>query len=629
MLTCSSVVSGQNPSLSHVVTHNRVTIVTNPKTGERSYPRWGVFPDRDVSVRKIILHLTLGTPDSMRTAHWDYCDNVFIRRQGSVKNASKDFEIARMLTPYGSIFDKGWEFGWSVDITDFAILLRDSVEIEYRHSGYEPDTVGWALTLDFEIIYGPPVMKPLDIITLWKGNYKYGDQQEKMEDKLLPVSFETLPGSGITRVRIQHTGHGMDEPRGCSEFCSRWRELYYDNRMIQHRVLWKDCGSNPLYPQGGTWVYDRANWCPGDLQNPDIINIPSSPGKHALAIKMEPYNATKNIQAVENICAFLIHYTKPLQPNDVAIEEIIVPNDGKPFNRLNPAPFDPRIIIRNLGSENLTSVVITYGENGNEDKTFHWTGNLLFNESREITLPGIITGNQGKNTFKVTLSRPNGKKDAWEGDNSLVSFFETPLKMPATMIVRLKTNLHPQDNALLLINAMHDTVYRKLPGMLKADSVYNDTLRLDDGQYRFTLSDTAGDGLEFWAEPGQGNGYLRFFDLHSRLIHTFESDCGNGEMLSFQALQGYASDSTVLLSAFSLYPRNVKKNTELEMVTNRPAKMTVIITIDGKIIERHEFDKVLSGTFPFYLGYLPKGRIVLEALLDGKSCFKGRLFRDL
>ena len=19
-----------------------------------------------------------------------------------------------------------------------------------------------------------------------------------------------------------------------------------------------------LYPQGGTWVYDRANWCPGD-----------------------------------------------------------------------------------------------------------------------------------------------------------------------------------------------------------------------------------------------------------------------------------------------------------------------------------------------------------------------------
>ena len=23
-------------------------------------------------------------------------------------------------------------------------------------------------------------------------------------------------------------------------------------------------GEVALYPQGGTWVYDRANWCPGD-----------------------------------------------------------------------------------------------------------------------------------------------------------------------------------------------------------------------------------------------------------------------------------------------------------------------------------------------------------------------------
>ena len=29
--------------------------------------------------------------------------------------------------------------------------------------------------------------------------------------------------------------------------------------------IWRDdCGENPLYPQGGTWIYDRANWCPGD-----------------------------------------------------------------------------------------------------------------------------------------------------------------------------------------------------------------------------------------------------------------------------------------------------------------------------------------------------------------------------
>ena len=31
-----------------------------------------------------------------------------------------------------------------------------------------------------------------------------------------------------------------------------------------HEMWRDDCGEVALYPQGGTWVYDRANWCPGD-----------------------------------------------------------------------------------------------------------------------------------------------------------------------------------------------------------------------------------------------------------------------------------------------------------------------------------------------------------------------------
>ena len=172
ILSASCLASGQKPGAIQVVTHNRVTIVTNPATGEKSYARWGVFPAADVPVRKIVLHLTLGTPDSMKTAHWDYCDNVFARRLGGVSGPSGDYEIARMLTPYGSIFGKGWQFEWTIDVTDFSSILRDSVEIEYRHSGYEPDTVGWALTLDFEVLTGPEIVRPLPLAKLWHGNFK-------------------------------------------------------------------------------------------------------------------------------------------------------------------------------------------------------------------------------------------------------------------------------------------------------------------------------------------------------------------------------------------------------------------------------------------------------------------------
>ena len=48
-----------------------------------------------------------------------------------------------MLTLYGSIFGKGWSWKWQVDVTDFAPFLRDSVEVEYNHTGYE-DKKKWA-----------------------------------------------------------------------------------------------------------------------------------------------------------------------------------------------------------------------------------------------------------------------------------------------------------------------------------------------------------------------------------------------------------------------------------------------------------------------------------------------------
>ena len=88
----------------HVITHNRQTIVTDPSRGENLYPAWGIFPGQDKDIRKILMHVTLGTPDDLPTAHWDYKDHITIRRAGGVNGDSLNYEIGRMLTPYGSIY---------------------------------------------------------------------------------------------------------------------------------------------------------------------------------------------------------------------------------------------------------------------------------------------------------------------------------------------------------------------------------------------------------------------------------------------------------------------------------------------------------------------------------------------
>ena len=133
--------------------HNEDLIVTDPSQRANSYKRMALFPDKEKKIRSIILNLTFECPDKMRCADWDYVDHIKARS----KNDSTVYEIARMLTPYGGRFQNDWRFEWRVDVTDFSQLLRDEVEIDYIHTGYEDNkTRGWKVTVDFEITYGKP-----------------------------------------------------------------------------------------------------------------------------------------------------------------------------------------------------------------------------------------------------------------------------------------------------------------------------------------------------------------------------------------------------------------------------------------------------------------------------------------
>ncbi|SFS73172.1 hypothetical protein [Sphingobacterium wenxiniae] len=143
----------------------------------------------------------------------------------------------------------------------------------------------------------------------------------------------------------------------------------------------------------------------------------TKPGSHEVSLQMEPYTATDNIQATENITSFLFHYSAPKQKTDMAVEALIAPTDEQRFSRLNPAISTPRISFRNLGSDPIRSLTIVYGTEGFPTQTYHWKGNLPFNQVAEVFLPGEVQAKDGENVFHVVLSQPNGKKDAWTGDN--------------------------------------------------------------------------------------------------------------------------------------------------------------------------------------------------------------------
>lgn len=602
----------------NIVTHNKVTIVTNPKKGENSFTQWGVFPLEAKEVRKITMKVTLAYPTDRAIAHWDYMDRIKILRKGGAKGENINYEIGRMLTPYGSNFKEDWSYTWKVDVTDFGAFLRDSVEIEYIHSGYESPDLGWDLTIDFEFLFGPVIADFISVKKLWDGGFQYGNPDNDIENHLDERQITRKEGSSFGRFRIQHTGHGMDRPNGCSEFCSRWREVVFDGKVVDHRDMWKDCGDNPLYPQGGTWIYDRAYWCPGDLQVPDIIDVPLTKPVHTIDLDMKPFTANNINQPKEQITSYLFQFAGPNHKNDVAIEEIIAPNNVDNYNRYNPTGFNPLIKIRNLGKKGLKSLTIKYRTVGFEEKTYKWKGSLKFYETAIITLPGVIDANPGLNTFSVELTKPNRAKDEWKDDNKLESEFNDIPTIPSVIVVDFMTNNKPEDNSLFIVNSANDTIYSKFSDELEPATKYADTLKLAEDNYYLMLNDTTGDGLEFWFEAQSGYGRLRLKDINGNLIHLFESDCGNGQFYGFRADNEATVDTIGEQLSVNIFPRMVEDYLTVYTTTNKTSTLKLRITKDGEYIEQHEYTNIKDSETGMDVRHLENGRYVMEIFVNGE-----------
>lgn len=627
-LLFTNVLIAQDKGSIHVITHENRTIFTNPKKGANSFSSWGIFPGDNFDIRRITMHVTLAYPADRPIAHWDYLDHIMIRRIGGVNGDSLNYELGRMLTPYGSNFKEDWSYTWKVDVTDFYVFLRDSVEIEYIHTGYESPDLGWDLSIDFEIISGPVPAEFCSLDVLWNGQFRYGDPEDDIEKYLRPFSIRRNESSTIGRVRIQHTGHGMDDPSGCSEFCDRWREILLDGRVIDHRDMWKDCGDNPLFPQGGTWIFDRAYWCPGDLQKPDIIDFPFVSDQLIIDMDMEPFTATDPNQARESITAYLFQFSDPAHKYDVAIEEIIVPSNRLNFNRINPAGFEPRIKIRNIGKEELNSLKITYGTKGFEKKSFTWKGKLSFWEETELILPGEIDANPGTNIFEVFLSKPNGKKDEWEKDNFLNSEFEDVPALPTSFVIDFLTNYRPEENSLFIINSVSDTVYMRDGNSLDSSTSYIDTLFLTEGKYKLELTDEKGDGLEFWFLPETGYGRLRIKDLHDNIIQLFESDCGNGQEFYFRCDDNASVDTISPYLSVNIFPRMVNEILTVFTCTNKTSVLKLCIIKDAEFIEEHVYTGIKDNITELDVSHLEPGRYVMEVYINGEHRMNRRFNKN-
>ncbi|MCF8257758.1 MAG: T9SS type A sorting domain-containing protein [Flavobacteriales bacterium] len=444
-----------------------------------------------------------------------------------------DYELGRAITPYGGYMANGqqgynsnWHHTYTYDVTAYQHLLHDSVEFRAFYGGWSS---GFSVTLDFEMVEGTPPMDVLRVNRVYDsgpGGFNYPNPGTFEASSVPASTIDLLPGTQGAIGRMFVTGHGQ-----AGEFTSG---IYYyvkvNGATLGQQEIWKgDCGMNAIYPQGGTWVYDRANWCPGEAVPVFDHNVSSNiTGGQANTVNVD-FTAFNPSNAASYILEFqLIEHAAPNFALDAEVWDIITPSVKDIHRRSNPNCGSARIVIRNSGSTALTSATITYGLEGGASQTFNWSGNLGFLEKEEVELPTMNDWGGGHRTFFATITAPNGGTDGYSANDTYLSPFVAPDVITGTeaIILWVQSNNFGSHNMYWIYDDAGNEVFSRTA--LANNTLYKDTVYLPHGCYRFHLTDAQDNGLQWWAATNQGSGYARIRKLgSSATVKTFNADFGS------------------------------------------------------------------------------------------------------
>jgi len=468
--------------------------------------------------------------DTLHRRTWTYYSEPF--------EITESFEIARFITPYGKRLDLGLNgFTWIYDVTDYEPLLHGQVDLQAAN-GQE------LLDLKFLFIEGVPPRDVISVRNIWpEGSYTYKDLADDQELKAVMVKLDDK--AETFRIRARLSGHGEYGPRACCEWDPKEHYIFINGEKKFAWKIWRDCGMNPVYPQGGTWQFDRAGWCPGTFVDTyDFELTPfGRPGERMLIdYRIEPYNSDIGEEGGNFETALqLFEYSAPNYHLDLELNDILSPSTRQEFRRMNPISLNPVIRVRNTGSDTILQFTVQYGLEGGRNNLYEWTGKLGFMQSVDIILPKPSwKGMTGESIFEALITEVNKTKYGHEGNNSLSSSITNPIILPAEFYLHVKTQGFGRaaDNAYKITDNNGEVVYAR--ALFADDSTYHDLIRLKPGAYDFTFTDKNEDGMirhwwMYWEDKEKvgENGELKILDTEMNEIMNLGYDFAEKRTLQF------------------------------------------------------------------------------------------------
>ncbi len=582
-----------------------------------NFDSYAEFPGQNISFQKILLRYTLGCPSS-GCSEWDYTTRVYALRPTGQTDTSgipikEEIELCRLITPYAGNFANSWKWTYTFDVTDYAPMLRDSVQIRVQYQGYQD---GFTATLDFEFVEGTPPHPVLDVIKIYEGGSAYGDPNNSIENFLSEKAVQIPAQTQYAKFVYRPSGHGFGGNENCAEFCPKFFYVKTDDQLRGQKLIWNEtCGLNPLFPQPGTWLYDRANWCPGGPTGDFAFNLTSflTPGAHTLNVDMEPFTNVNNNSCSYNISSHLFLFGAPAFANDAEVTEILAPNKNQNYGRFNPVCHEASVVIRNTGSGVLQQLKLGYKIENGPEYTVTWTGNLAFLETDTFRFPvADWSGANQEKKFTVRVLEANNQTDEYMHNNTAHSYFTVPPVYPSKFVVNYKTNNKPAETSWSIRDAMGNIIFSR--SSHTANTEYKDTLEFANGCYRFEFLDAGKNGLSFFSFNNDGTGFVRFRRAESvSNLRTFNPNFGTS-IEHFFTVGGVlsAEESASADFDFELFPNPADAYVDIQLGPESGEVTLTVSDASGKRMIIRQAEK--AGTITrLDISDLPPGLYLIQA----------------
>jgi len=570
--------------------------------------------------------------------NWQIVDSVWVEPDeimykedlpyyGEPFEVLNQYEIGRFITPYGINLSLGPQgFSWIFDVTDYAHLLQGEVDLS---AGNQQELID----LKFIMIKGNPPREVLQLDRIWGryGSYSYKNLDDDVS--LSAVTLPLLPEADEFKVKTRLTGHGHHSNTGEYPHCCEWKDnehyLLVNGEQVAdwHIFQYHDCGLNPVYPQGGTWPGAREGWCPGDLVADHEFEITEYVTGNDVTIDYDITPVPLGNQGMGNgnyvVAMHLVQYDESHFETDAEIYDVVTPGSTDYYSRKNPICYDPEIIIRNNGTSPLLSLDFEYGVSGGIQQCFTWNGNIEPHCKDTIVLPVTFSSfwlGDTLHNFTVNVSQPNGISDEYSDNDVYVTHFNMSDMYDEPFVMQLKTNNEAYRYSLELRDITGNVLLTW--DNLENNTVYRDTVNFGDGCFTIELIDEEDMGLTYWAYPGQGNGYLRLFDLDSVTIKNFGSDFGRSIFYTFNMGDVSFIQEPNLNEPITIYPNPFTDEVFIDFEEINGEATIYIYNIQGQQVYSSVNDHWPQTRVTIDLSDMPSGLYIVNVIYNNTTIKK-------